>query len=114
MWSPDMNSFNHYAYGAISDWIFSTVGGIDTAEDAPAFRHSIIKPCPGGDINWAETKLDTPYGLLAVRWEITGGKLNLAVTVPPNTSAHLVLPKQAGGDERELGSGSYNFSYPWV
>ena len=121
-----MNSFNHYAYGAISDWIFSAVGGLDTDREKPAFARSILRPCPGGGLRWAETRYESVYGLIAVRWEITGGKIALSVTVPPNTEAELTLPKAApgtiggaafsparGGAAAVLGSGSYSFEYPW-
>jgi alpha-L-rhamnosidase len=126
MWSPDMNSFNHYAYGAICDWIFSTVGGLDTDREKPAFGRSIIAPCPGSGIVWAETKYESGYGLIAVRWEISGGRITVSVTVPHNTDAELTLPKAApgtingvtfvparGGAKAILGSGSWSFEYPW-
>jgi alpha-L-rhamnosidase len=126
MWSPDMNSFNHYAYGAVSDWVFSTVGGLDTDRERPAFARSILHPCPGGGITWAETKYESVYGPIALRWEIKGGKITLSVTVPANTEAELTLPKAApgningvdfapakGGASAVLGSGSYAFEYSW-
>ena len=126
MWSPDMNSFNHYAYGAISDWVFSAVGGLDTDREHPAFARSILRPCPGGGITWAETKYESVYGRIALRWETGGGKIALSVTVPPNTEAELTLPRAKpgtiggvdfaparGGAAAVLGSGSYAFAYPW-
>jgi alpha-L-rhamnosidase len=126
MWSPDMNSFNHYAYGAVSDWVFSTVGGLDTDKEYPAFARGILRPCPGGGITWAETKYESVYGLIALRWEITGGEIALSVTVPANTEAELTLPRAQpgtiagvdftpapGGAIAVLGSGSYDFEYPW-
>ncbi|MDR3193394.1 MAG: glycoside hydrolase family 78 protein, partial [Treponema sp.] len=126
MWSPDMNSFNHYAYGAISDWVFSAVGGLDTDRERTGFARSVIRPCPGGGISLAETKYESGYGLIAVRWEIAGGKISLSVTIPHNTDAELTLPKAApgtiggvafspaeGGARAILGSGSYAFEYPW-
>ncbi|MDR2177051.1 MAG: glycoside hydrolase family 78 protein [Treponema sp.] len=126
MWSPDMNSFNHYAYGAVSDWVFSAVGGLDTDKEKPAFARSILRPCPGGGITWAETKYESVYGLIALRWELAGGKIALSVTVPANTEAELTLPKAKpgtiggivfapapGGAAAVLGFGSYAFAYPW-
>ncbi|WP_010261869.1 alpha-L-rhamnosidase [Treponema primitia] len=126
MWSPDMNSFNHYAYGAVCDWIFSVMGGIDTDRDKIGFAHSIIHPCPGGGINWAETQYESGYGLLAARWEINGGNITIKVTIPPNTTASVTLPKAGpgtingtsfvkadGGASAVLGSGTYSFTYPF-
>jgi alpha-L-rhamnosidase len=126
MWSPDMNSFNHYAYGAVSDWVFSAVGGLDTDRENPAFARSVIRPCPGPGITWAETTYESVYGLIALRWEIRDRGFNLSLTVPANTEAELTLPKARpgniggvdfapakGGATAVLGSGSYSFAYPW-
>ncbi|MDR3341874.1 MAG: glycoside hydrolase family 78 protein [Treponema sp.] len=127
MWSSDMNSFNHYAYGSVCDWVFSTVGGLDTAEDKPAYKRSIIRPLPGGNISWAETTYESGYGLISVRWEIQGDTITITVIVPHNTSAELILPKAESGiingvtfTEAEagastvLGSGTYTFCYPYT
>jgi alpha-L-rhamnosidase len=126
MWSPDMNSFNHYAYGAISDWVFSTLGGLDTDRERPGFARSILRPCPGGGITWAETKYESVYGPIALRWEINSGKITISAAVPANTEAELTLPRAEpgniggvdftpakGGALAVLGSGSYIFEYPW-
>jgi alpha-L-rhamnosidase len=125
MWSPDMNSFNHYAYGAVCDWVFSAVGGLDTDQERPGFARSILRPRPGKGISWAETKYESAYGLLSVRWETGGGNIRVSVTVPHNTTSLLTLPgaepgiingvnfvKAEGGASAELGSGAYSFSYP--
>lgn len=48
MWSPDMNSFNHYAYGAIGEWLYRVAAGINTEEHAPGFKSSVLRPIPGG------------------------------------------------------------------
>jgi alpha-L-rhamnosidase len=86
-----MNSFNHYAYGAVGDWMTSTVAGLEIAE--PGYRKILFKPRPGGTITWAEAKLRTPHGEAAIRWELSGGALNLHLTVPPGSEAVLSLPK---------------------
>jgi alpha-L-rhamnosidase len=126
MWSPNMNSFNHYAYGAVSDWVFSAIGGLDTDREHPAFARSVLRPSPGGGITWAETKYESAYGLIVLRWEIRDGSFNLTVTVPPNTEAELTLPRAKpgniggvdfapakGGSVAVLGSGTYSFAYTW-
>jgi alpha-L-rhamnosidase len=123
MWSPDMNSFNHYAYGAVVDWVFSVVGGIDTDGQRPGFARSILKPCPGPGIDWAETVYESGYGKIKLRWEISGGNMNISAEIPPNTDAKLIfpgggphvtggLPPEAGGGII-LGSGRHEFTYPW-
>jgi alpha-L-rhamnosidase len=124
MWSPDMNSFNHYAYGAVYDWVFGSVGGLDADREVPGFRRAFIKPLMDGPLAWAETSYDSGYGLFSVRWEKSGKDIKINVTVPPNTTALMVLPgtgartvggiaftPAAGGAQAELGSGSYSFSY---
>jgi alpha-L-rhamnosidase len=123
MWSPDMNSFNHYAYGAVSDWVFSVLGGIDTDGEGPGFARIVFQPCPGPGIDWAETVYESAYGRIRLRWEISGGNMNIGVEIPPNTGARLVLPgadpsrtggpSLGAGGSAVLGSGRYEFSYPW-
>ena len=101
-----MNSFNHYAYGAIGEWLYSSVGGIDLAE--PAFRKIRFAPVPGGDITWARASLETRHGLASIGWKRAGADaatLDLEVTVPPNTTAVLELP---GRKPREFAAGTYS------
>lgn len=87
----DMNSFNHYAYGAVGDWMFSNIGGLQIVE--PSYKKSRIAPLIGeGGLDHATCSLHTPYGLLASEWKLLDGQLTLAVTVPANTSAEVVIP----------------------
>jgi len=87
----DMNSFNHYAYGAVGDWMFQHLGGLQILE--PGYKKSRIAPLVGhGGLSHARCSLRTPYGLLASEWKLVDGKLTLAVTVPANTSAEVVIP----------------------
>jgi alpha-L-rhamnosidase len=85
-----MNSFNHYAYGAVGDWMISTVAGLEIGE--AGYRKILFKPRPGGTITWAEAKLRTPQGDASIRWELKDGKLELELTVPPGSEAELSLP----------------------
>jgi alpha-L-rhamnosidase len=87
-----MNSFNHYAFGAIGDWMYRNIGGIDIDPMAPGYHHVIIAPKPGGKLTSARTTLQTGYGVLATDWTLTGGLLTLKVTIPPNTSATVTMP----------------------
>ena len=66
----EMTSFNHYAFGAVADWMHRTVAGLAPLE--PGYRRILVAPQPGGGLTWAETSLETPHGLAAVRWDLDG------------------------------------------
>ena len=102
MWSADMNSFNHYAYGAVGDWLYRVVAGIDTDEAHPGYRRAIIAPHTGGGLTWAEGRFDSVYGPLAARWQREGDAVALEVTVPVNAEAEIVLEDGATAVESEL------------
>jgi len=111
----EMTSFNHYALGSIVNWLHEVVGGISPLE--PGWKHSLVRPVPGGSLTHAEVKHDTPYGMLSCKWSIEAGQFRLSLTVPPNTTAKVVMPdRQAShvlGDTEEgfeVGSGNYEFS----
>ncbi|MCP9236133.1 alpha-L-rhamnosidase [Lewinella sp. JB7] len=87
-----MNSFNHYAYGAVGDWLYRTVAGLDTDAEKPGYRHLLLNPHPGGSLTDATAELMTPYGLAASGWALDGEELTVNVTVPPNATAALTLP----------------------
>lgn len=87
----DMNSFNHYAYGAVGDWMFQHLGGLQIIE--PGYKKSRIAPLIGhGGLNHAQGSIRTPYGLLACEWTLTSGGSKLVATVPPGTTAEIALP----------------------
>ena len=135
-WSPDMNSFNHYAYGAIGDWLYRVVAGIDIDHENPGYKHVIIKPQPGPGIDYADAKLDSMYGDIKSYWNKENEEMEMKVTIPPNTFATIVLPEAElesvtesnislednikgiesyvevdKGVKLELGSGEYEFNY---
>jgi len=87
-----MNSFNHYAYGAIGDWMYRVVAGIEIDEENPGYRHVLIQPRPGGKLSWARAGIDTMYGEVAAHWEFDDGIFRLNVRIPPNTRATIRLP----------------------
>lgn len=93
MWSPDMNSFNHYAYGAIGEWLYRVIAGMEITEDAPGYKRSILFPRPGGNLSFAKGCLETEYGTLSCEWELCRKQMELTVTyvIPANTSAELYL-----------------------
>jgi alpha-L-rhamnosidase len=124
MWDPNMNSFNHYAYGAICAWVFGTIGGLNTDPEKVAYKHSILRPIIATEeISWAQTHYESEYGLIAISWEKKDRNIHVQVTVPPNTTATLILPgaktgtisgimftEVPGGATTLLGSGLYSFN----
>jgi alpha-L-rhamnosidase len=93
MWSADMNSFNHYAYGAVDEWIYRVLGGLEADENKPGFKHSIVQPHIGGELDYAKTSYLTPYGLLSSHWKKSGQEVTLEVEIPHNTTATIVLDR---------------------
>jgi alpha-L-rhamnosidase len=133
--NPGMNSFNHYAYGAIGEWMYGVVAGLELDPQDPAYRHVLVQPRPGGRLASAEARLETPYGEAASGWTLAGGKATVSATVPPNARGTVRLPAAtlAGVTEGglavasapgvrsaaqeddtvvvEVGSGSYRFTW---
>ncbi len=98
-----MNSFNHYSYGAIGDWMYRTVAGIDTAADAPGYKHVLIQPEPGGGLTRASASLQSPYGEIVSAWQLTDADFHLQVTVPPNTHTTVRIPARELAQVMESG-----------
>ncbi|ASN19975.1 family 78 glycoside hydrolase catalytic domain [Arthrobacter sp. YN] len=98
----DMTSFNHYALGAVVDWMHRTIGGLAPLE--PGYRRILIAPQPGGGLQWAESSLETPFGLASVRWDLVDGRLKVSATVPDGSEAVLRLP---GMDDEIVGPGQH-------
>ncbi|MAU13318.1 MAG: hypothetical protein CL607_26100 [Anaerolineaceae bacterium] len=118
---PGMNSFNHYAYGAIGAWLYTVVAGLNVDPEQPGYKHTIIRPQPGDDLTHARASLKTDYGLLSSRWQLLNGKFELNVVVPPNTSATVHLPDSVSGDvilngqsvagkTHDVSAGTYTFT----
>ncbi len=88
-----MNSFNHYAYGAIGEWMYSVIAGIEIDPKQPGYKHILIQPHPGGGLSMAKASVHSMYGKVASSWELKDGKMTLRVEVPANTTATVRLPK---------------------
>jgi alpha-L-rhamnosidase len=100
-----MVSYNHYAYGAVAEWVHSTVAGLRPDPDDPGYHHLLVEPRPGGGLTHASASLETRFGRAAIAWRIEdGGALHVDVEVPPNTSATITLP---GRGSVRVGSGSH-------
>jgi alpha-L-rhamnosidase len=102
-----MCSFNHYAIGSVGEWLYTKVAGLDTGTKSgnAGFKHIIFHPVlpPDNRLTWASASQMTPYGMTAIRWEVSKGELFVRVLVPPNTTAEIILPAQNG---RVLESGA--------
>ena len=106
----EMTSFNHYALGAVADWLHRTVAGLAPA--APGYRRIAIQPQPGGGLSSARARHRTPYGLAECAWRIDAGEMTIEVEIPANATAEVRLPGQSDG-VIEVGSGRYRWSYPY-
>ena len=110
-----MNSFSHYSFGAVMQWGFQTLAGIDT--DGPGFKKIIIHPHipsaasnpDGKPLDWVRASYEHPRGRIASAWKRDGAKLVLDVSIPANTTAAVHLP---GGEIKEVGSGNHHFEIP--
>jgi alpha-L-rhamnosidase len=89
---PGMNSFNHYSFGSVGEWMYSTVAGIELDEANPGYKHFIIRPRPGGGLTSAKGSLDSIHGLIVSDWKLAGNIFTLNITVPVNTTAVVYLP----------------------
>jgi alpha-L-rhamnosidase len=106
----EMTSFNHYALGAVADWMHRTIGGLAPLE--PGYQRLEIKPRPGGGLTHAKARHITPYGAAESAWKIENGNFTLDVSVPANSTALVTLPGSA--TTLEVGSGSWNWSIPYI
>jgi alpha-L-rhamnosidase len=106
--SVGMNSFNHYAYGAIGEWLYTYVSGIKIDEENPGYKHFFLAPHPGGGLTNARAEFDSMYGKIVSDWKIEGENFVYEVEIPVNTTATVVLP--GSEEKKELGSGKYSFT----
>ena len=130
MWSPDMNSFNHYAYGAIGEWMVRVMGGLEIDEKQAGYKHSILYPRVGGGLSFAEVQYDSVYGEIKVRWEDANpvsekeGTITVTLQIPVNTTATIRVDGQEileadgldftaekGTLQAQAGSGKYVITY---
>jgi alpha-L-rhamnosidase len=101
-----MTSFNHYALGAVADWMHRKIGGIAPLE--AGYSKVLIAPHPGGGIRWARSSLETRHGKISVSWSRTdGGPIDLDIAIPDRATAVVELP---GAEAQELGSGQHKIS----
>ena len=92
--SPNMNSFNHYSLGAVGEWLYRYVAGIDI--QSPGYERILIHPRPGGGLSWARGEYESVRGKIASGWKVEGDRFELEVTVPVNTTATVHIPSTEG------------------
>lgn len=99
---PGMNSFNHYAFGSVGEWMYRTAAGVDT--DGPGYRKITLRPQPGNGLSFARASYRSPRGRIASEWTRNGdGTTTYAFTVPPNTTATAHVPTTAAEAVTESG-----------
>ena len=101
--TPGMNSFNHYAYGAIGDWMYRILVGLDTYEDGVGYKHIKIMPHIGGGFTNAAASLQTYYGTVSSGWKIENDKLLMDIEIPANATATVYVPAANAGTITESG-----------
>lgn len=102
-----MNSFNHYAYGAIGEWMYERVAGLAPDPENPGYKHFFVRPLPGGPLTSAGATLETAYGTASSHWKKRGKILELDIVVPPNTTATIQFPGNRKSEE--VAAGKYHY-----
>jgi len=103
-----MNSFNHYAYGAIGQWMYERVAGLDPDPAYPGYKHFFVRPLVGGPLTSARAELETSYGTASSGWAKKGNTLEMDVVVPPNTTATIEFPD--GRKSVRVGAGNHRYT----
>jgi alpha-L-rhamnosidase len=96
-----MNSFNHYAIGAVGEWMYRVILGINDDDAHPAYEHFILRPNPGGGLKWARGSYDSIRGKIESSWSVGDGKLKVEVTIPANTTATVYVPAKEAASVME-------------
>jgi alpha-L-rhamnosidase len=131
-------SFNHYAFGAVGEWLYRYIAGIGLDEKSPGYKHIILSPHPGDGLTEAQAEHQSPYGEIRSVWKLSEGKMTYGITIPVNTTATVHLPRakideisennqplrnaegvskishDIGKVTLEVGSGSYEFRYTYI
>ena len=106
-WSADMNSFNHYAYGSVCDWIYGQAAGITVTDAGAGYREFTLTPHPCRELGYVNCTLNTPSGEIVSNWYYKGDDLYFEFTIPADCEAALTLPN---GYTATLTEGSYCFN----
>ncbi|HMJ55420.1 MAG TPA: family 78 glycoside hydrolase catalytic domain [Polyangiaceae bacterium] len=99
---PASNSFNHYAFGAVGEWMFDAIGGVALDPSAPAGRHVWVRPRPGGGLTHARARYDSLYGPISTDWSLADGVFRLKVVIPAGSTATVTLPFEGRATESRV------------
>jgi alpha-L-rhamnosidase len=108
--SPNMNSFNHYAFGAVGEWLHRCVAGLDQHPGSAGWSHVQVRPHVDERLRWARAEHHSPRGLVRAGWERSGEELTLAAELPPGAVGTVHVP---GGEAVEVASGRHVLTAPW-
>ncbi len=103
-WHVNMNSFNHYAYGAVADWMYGVIAGIKV--DEPAYKKMTIAPKPCRRLGFVRCSIDTVNGMVESNWYYTGDNIRFEITVPKDCVATVILPNVY---TEEISGGCYHY-----
>ena len=107
LWDPEMNSFNHYAYGSVYDWIFGVAAGIKVCEDGAGYTHITVKPTPDKRLGFLTAGIDSRAGRIESHWYYKADEVYFEITVPDKTVADITLPD---GRKYTVTDGKYIFT----
>lgn len=105
-WSPDMNSYNHYAYGSVADWVYSVAAGIRPVEEAPGYQKVVIAPNPDTRLDWLKASHESRHGLIHSEWKKQENFWRYEITTP--VEAEIVID----GKHYQKPAGTYYFFSP--
>lgn len=100
---PGMNSLAHYSIGAVGEWMYRFILGINPDDDHPGYKHFTIRPTPGGGLTWARGAYASMHGPITVDWKLSAGRFTLLTAVPPNTTATIIVPAKDTASVSESG-----------
>ena len=89
IWPASMNSYNHYAYGAVGDWMYGVMAGINTVEEAPGFEKLHFAPVPDNRLDWFKAEIETVHGKVSSRWWHENGRVNYEIITPVEATAEI-------------------------
>lgn len=104
-WSANMNSFNHYAYGAVADFMYGVMAGINTSESAPGFKHIVFRPLVDRRIEYVQASIETKFGIVKSGWKYENDEICYHFLVPEGCSATVFLDDNC----YHIDAGQFNF-----
>ncbi len=101
---PGMNSFNHWAFGAVGEWVWRELAGLNPDDSQPGWKHFTIRPRPCDGLTWVKARYDSIRGSIASEWKNADGRFQLEVEIPPNTTATVFVPANDAAAVTESGN----------